>query len=152
MNEKSNQQQDVEIIGWREWVSLPKLGIPHIKAKVDTGARTSALHAFKLNPYKEKGRQRIKFSIHPLQKDMETVIDCDTEVADIRWITDSGGHREKRYVIQTPITIGTKEYDIEITLTNRDTMQFRMLLGRNGIKPHFIVNPAISYAIGKLKK
>lgn len=139
------------IIGWREWVSLPELGIDKIKVKADTGARTSALHAFKLEPFNEKNNQKIRFYIHPLQHNKKKIIQCVTNIADIRWVTDSGGHREKRYVIRTLLVIGQFKKKIEITLTNRDTMQFRMLLGRTAMKHHFIVNPSFSYITGKLK-
>ncbi|MDR3491099.1 MAG: ATP-dependent zinc protease [Gammaproteobacteria bacterium] len=132
-------------IGWREWVSLPELGIDKIKAKVDTGARTSALHAFALRPFKEGGQNRVQFDIHPLQHDTSKIITCEAEVIDLRWVTDSGGHREERYVIRTPLIIGGTSWPIEITLTERDTMLFRMLLGRSAIRKHFMVNPARSF-------
>lgn len=134
-----------QIIGWREWVTLPELGIPRLKAKIDTGARTSAIHAFKLEPYRKAGKRKIKFLIHPVQHDNKTIIECDSVVSDIRWVTDSGGHREKRYVIVTTLLLANFSHDIEVTLTNRDTMRFRMLIGRSGLKPYFIVNPARSF-------
>ena len=115
------------IIGWREWVSLPALGIAKIKAKVDTGARTSALHAFSLNPFKENGKDKIRFDIHPLQHNTENVITCVADVVDKRFVSDSGGHMEERYVIETPITIAGQTWSIEITLTERENMLFRML-------------------------
>lgn len=149
---KKINNDELTIIGWREWVALPELGITRIKAKVDTGARTSALHAFKLNPYKDKGVQKIRFSIHPIQHNQVTAIDCDAVVTDSRWVTDSGGHREKRYVIQTPCVFGQTTHDIELTLTNRDSMLFRMLLGRTGLKNHFVVHPAASFLLQKETK
>lgn len=137
--------KNLTIIGWREWISLPELNIPIIKAKIDTGARTSCLHAFKLRAKTKKGKKIIEFSIHPNQHDNETVITNSAEVFDTRFVTDSGGHRTKRYVIKTPVVIGEHVKDIEITLINRDTMQFRMLLGRTALRNHFIVNPALSF-------
>lgn len=135
----------LDTIGWREWLSLPELGIHKIKAKVDTGARTSALHAFALRPFKEGQRDRIQFDIHPLQHNQEVVITCTADIIDKRWVTDSGGHREERHVISTPVVLGNKTWPIEITLTERDTMLFRMLLGRSAIRSQFIVNPARSF-------
>ena len=139
-------------LGWREWVNLPQLGIPQIKAKVDTGARTSALHAFELRPYTEGGRDRIEFRIHPLQKDIDTVVVCNADIHDTRTVTDSGGHKEERYVIETALCIGKFSWPIEVTLTSRDDMLFRMLLGRTAIKKIARVDPARSYLIGKKKR
>ncbi|VVC74867.1 hypothetical protein AQUSIP_01410 [Aquicella siphonis] len=140
------------VIGWREWVSLPELGISRIKAKIDTGARTSALHAFSLNPFTENGKNRISFEIHPLQHDTENIVTCVADVVDKRMVTDSGGHGEERYVIQTPITIAGQTWQIEITLTERENMLFRMLLGRSALRKHFIVNPARSFVTTKAHK
>jgi hypothetical protein len=139
------------IIGWREWVALPELGIDKIKAKVDTGARTSALHAFSLRPFKENGKDRISFDIHPLQHNTEKVTTCVADIIDLRWVTDSGGHREERFVIRTPVILGKYHGSIEITLTERDSMLFRMLLGRSAIRSNFIVNPAKSFMMKKQK-
>lgn len=138
-----------QIVGWREWVLLPDLGLPQIKAKVDTGARTSTLHAFKVKGYVKKGLKRVRFSVHPFQKDNDTVVECDAPVADHRFVTDSGGHKEKRYVIVTTLQIGDQSWEIEMTLTNRDTMQFRMLLGRTAMRKRLMVDPGTSYRIGK---
>lgn len=140
------------IIGWREWVGLPELGIDRIKAKVDTGARTSALHAFSLHPFMENGQNRIRFEIHPLQHDTNKVVTCVADVVDKRFVTDSGGHKEERHVIMTPITIAGQTWSIEITLTERETMLFRMLLGRNALRRRFIVNPARSFVTTRVHK
>jgi len=133
------------MVGWREWVSLPELGINRIKAKIDTGAKTSALHAFDVK-LKTEGNKRIAvFKIHPHQDDLDTVINCTAEVFDERTVTDSGGHKEKRLVILTPIKICNKTIKCEVTLTDRDTMMFRMLVGRTTLNPYFTVDPQESY-------
>lgn len=134
-------------VGWREWVSLPELNIVRIKAKVDSGARTSALHAFALRPFKQNEKHYIRFKIHPIQRKTDTTVECVAEVEDIRWVTDSGGHRERRYVIKTMLMVGKETWPIEITLTNRDTMHFRMLLGRTAMKHRVVVNPALSFQL-----
>jgi len=142
---------DPIILGWREWVGLPELGIIQIKAKVDTGARTSALHAFKVTPFTENGIEQVEFHLHPRQHDLDTVQVCRAPVVDQRTVTDSGGHKEERWVIATSITIGPHSWPIEMTLTSRDEMLFRMLLGRSAIKKLALVNPARSYLVGKRK-
>lgn len=138
-------------IGWREWVSLPDLGLPAIKAKVDTGARTSALHAFLIEPYREDSVDMLRFLIHPVQRNQEFAVECRCPILDQRDVTDSGGHREKRYVIQSDVVIGDNRWPIEMTLTNRDTMAFRMLLGRRAMEQRFLVDSGASYINGKLR-
>jgi hypothetical protein len=139
------------VLGWREWVSLPELGIDKIKAKVDTGARTSALHAFDVKVKETNGKRIVEFKMHPLQKNSDYYVECRADIVDERDVTDSGGHQERRLVIQTPLKIGEMQFPIEMTLTDRDTMKFRMLLGRTALKPHFIVDPARSYRTRKTK-
>jgi hypothetical protein len=144
------KESGVTSIGWREWVALPDLGLPAIKAKIDTGARTSALHAFLIEPYQEAGIDMLRFLIHPIQRNQEFQVECHCPVFDVREVTDSGGHREMRYVVQSNVTIGNGNWPIELTLTNRDTMSFRMLLGRKAMEERFVVNPGASYINGKL--
>lgn len=137
------------LLGWREWLSLPGLNIPAVKAKIDTGARTSALHAFRLETYKENNLHRVRFDIHPLQRRTDIALTCHAEIVDYRRVSDSGGHREMRYVINTPVSISNNIWNIEITLTDRDTMQFRMLLGRTGMEGNVLIDPEASYLTGR---
>lgn len=141
--------KNLMVVGWREWVALPELGIANIKAKIDTGARTSALHAFALQPFKENNKNRIRFDIHPLQHDTAKVVTCLADLVDQRVVTDSGGHAEERYVIQTTLVLGGRRQIIEITLTERDSMLFRMLLGRSALRRYCNVNPARSFLTKK---
>ncbi len=141
--------KELAIIGWREWVALPELGISHLKAKVDTGARTSSLHAYYVEPYEQDGIQMVRFGIHPIQRDDSLVMECCAPLKDTRMVTDSGGHREERYVIETLVRLGDLEWRIEMTLANRDTMLFRMLLGRRAIRRRLLVNPGRSFLKGK---
>jgi hypothetical protein len=135
-------------IGWREWTSLPDLGITAVKAKVDTGARTSSLHAFFVEPFTEDGQKKVRLRIHPLQKRTDIELTCVADVIDQRLVSDSGGHREMRYVIRSKIIIGSSEIEAEITLTDRDTMHFRMLLGRTALADTFLVDSKLSYIAG----
>jgi len=138
------------VVGWREWLSLPELGVETIKAKVDTGARTSAIHAFSVESFYKEDVLWVRFGMHPKQDDTITEIWCEAKVLDERNITDSGGHTEQRYVIETAVTLGHTTWTIEATLTNRDTMLFRMLLGRTAMSAgNIIVNPALSYLAGQ---
>ena len=145
----TKKNSDKTVIGWREWGSLPDLGIPALKLKIDTGARTSALHAFRLETFSEDGKRKVRFAIHPLQRRKDLEITSIAEVVDERVVTDSGGHREKRIVIKTPLLIGGESWDVEFTLTDRDTMRFRALLGRTAMEGRFIVDPEKSYLTGR---
>lgn len=140
----------MSLLGWREWVDLPELGLASIKAKVDTGARTSCLHAFELDPFEQDGQAWIRFKVHPVQKDDGLVVQCEVPICDQRAVTDSGGHTEQRYVICTRLRIGGWDQPVEMTLTSRDNMRFRMLIGRTTLKAGgFLVNPGLSYQSGR---
>lgn len=135
-------------IGWREWVALPELGISSIKAKVDTGARTSSLHTAEVEPFTSDGRERVRFRVHPLQETTSVEIVCEADVVDFRRITNSGGQAEERYVIRTPIRVGSEIWPIEISLSNRETMTFRMLLGRTALRGHLLIDAGRSHLTG----
>lgn len=137
------------MLGWREWVALPELKLAKIKAKIDTGARSSALHAFAIEPYRKGGQRWVMFAIHPLQKNCDVSIECHAEVKDRRMVMDSGGHKQRRYVIETQLLLGQSVIRSEMTLTDRDSMRFRMLLGRTAMDTRFIVDPSASYLQGQ---
>ena len=140
------------VIGWREWVGLPDLGVDRIKAKIDTGARTSAIHAFEICPFERDGERHVSFSLHPVQHRRNPAVDCEARVVDERTVTSSNGEREQRYVIETLIKLGEEAWPIEMTLTNRDEMGFRMLLGRRAVRRRFVVDPGGSFKLsGKPK-
>ena len=133
------------LLGWREWLALPELGIHRIKAKIDTGARTSALHTFGVEPYEREGVLHVRFWVHPLQRVDSVEICCEARVLDRRTVRDSGGHEEERYVIRTRVQVAQACWPIEVTLTDRDSMGFRMLLGRTAIRRRYLVDPGKSY-------
>ena len=138
------------LIGWREWVEFPELGIKQIKAKIDTGARTSALHAFNIETFKTvRGKNKIRFQIHPIQRNNNYILHCEADMLDKRYVKNSGGDIEYRYIITTTLNMGYKSWLIELTLTNRDAMGFRLLLGRTAINKEFLINPHRSFLIKK---
>jgi len=129
---KGNNLSDIEV-GWEEWVGLNDLGLPALKAKVDTGARTSALHAFTVQPFGTAAKPRVRFGIHPIPERPDIEVYCSAVVVDRREVTSSNGQKELRYVIETPIRIGNEVWPIQITLANRENMSYRMLLGRQAL-------------------
>ncbi|MBD1577818.1 ATP-dependent zinc protease [Vibrio sp. S11_S32] len=138
---------DKIIVGWREMLCLPDLGIDLIKAKIDTGARSSCLHTFKLETFERDNELWVRFWVHPLQNNDEYVKECEAKVLDQRTVKDSGGHQEQRYVIETTLRFNHQDWPIEMTLTNRENMLFRMLLGRTAMQNKIIVDPSASFLI-----
>ncbi len=136
------------VIGWREWVALPDLGVRWIKAKVDTGARSSAVHAFGVQPLRRRRSDWVRFGLHPLQRDAREII-CEATLLDRRRVRNSGGQTEERFVIETTIEMLGDRWPIELTLTSRDAMGFRMLLGRQAVRRRFRIDPGRSYVGGR---
>ena len=154
-NKSKNKVRDLiqpnKTIGWREFVSFPQLEIERIKAKIDTGARSSALHAFNIEERSQEGKQIITFQVHPRQRDRQTTITAQAELLEYRQIRNSGGKAQLRPVIKTNIQVGTEVWEIELSLTNRDVMGFRMLLGRQGVRNKFLVDPGKSFLLSSRK-
>ena len=134
-----------KLVGWREWVTLPELGGPRMKAKVDTGARSSALHAFDLEVFEREGRSVVRFAVHPFQRSARGERVVEHELHDWRWVRSSTGHRTLRPVIVTEVELAGDRWPIELTLVGRDNMGFRMLLGRSAIRRRFLIDPGRSY-------
>lgn len=141
--------QNKVILGSEEWCSFPELGIPTIKARVDSGAKTSAMHALNIAPFIKNDANWVKFDINPIQNNIKTVIHCEAALVDKRIVKSSSGFREHRYVIQTSLKIGDAKWPIEMTLTNRDSMGFRMLLGREAMSGRVLVDPEQKYLLGQ---
>ncbi len=137
------------ILGSEEWASFPELGIPTIKARVDSGAKTSALHAVNITPFLKDGENWIKFDINPIQNNVKTIIHCEALIVDKRVVKSSSGYREQRFVIKTDLKLGDEIWPIEVTLTNRDSMGFRMLLGREAMSGRILVDPEQKYLLGQ---
>ncbi|MGJ8673362.1 30S ribosomal protein S6--L-glutamate ligase [Rubritalea sp.] len=140
------------IVGCAEWLSLPSLHVPAIKARVDSGAKTSSLHAFNIQGFKRNGESWVHFEVHPIQKNRKTTIRCEAKVADRRIVKSSNGEREKRHVILTTMELAGKTSTIEVTLTNRDNMGYRMLLGREAMQGRILVDPSEELCHGELSK
>ena len=138
------------ILGWEEWVALPELGLPAIKAKVDTGARTSALHASYVEPFGPARARKLRFGVHPVPNRTDIEIECTARLVDRRMVRSSNGEREQRYVIETRMRIANREWPIEVTLANRNMMSYRMLLGRQAIAAGVLVDPSSSFLQPKL--
>ncbi len=133
-----------QIIGGEEWISLPQLGLPAIKVRADSGAKTSAIHAFNIQPYQQDGEEWVQFDIHPLQDNRVVTKRCKARLIDRREVKSSMGHKQQRFVIMTTLRIGEQEWPIEVTLTNRDAMGYRMLLGRQAMTGRLVVDPSLS--------
>jgi hypothetical protein len=136
-------------IGWREWVGLPDLSIRSIKAKIDTGARSSCLHAFDIEPFVRDGQQWVRFDVHPIQRNDRLVKRCEAVVFDRRHVRSSNGLTSERFVIQTTLMVVGQPVPIELTLANRDAMGFRMLIGREAMRGRFLVDSGRSYFGGR---
>ena len=142
------QSQPRPVIGWREWVRLPGLGIDAIKAKVDTGARSSSLHAYDIERFRRKGVRMVRFRVHPIQRDFRTTVHAEARLVDLRKVRSSSGAVSLRPVIVTAVELAGERWDIEVTLTRRDAMGFRMLLGRQAIRGRLAVDAGRSFVGG----
>lgn len=140
------------IIGWREWLSLPDLGIPRIKAKIDTGARSSSLHAYEIERFEQHGSSLVRFKVHPVQRRDSVTVVCVAEVHDVRSVRSSSGEATDRIVIQTPVRWMGESWTVDLTLADRSEMGFRMLVGREALRGRMLVDPGRSYFGGRPKK
>jgi len=145
MKKKSHKEK--LIVGWKEWAQLPELSVEMIKVKIDTGAKTSALHAFDLSTATYMGGECVQFDVHPIQDNDQITHTCICPIVDYRWITSSTGHRQKRFIIHTTLKIGEFSSLIELSLANRDEMGFRMLVGRNALKGNILVDPCHAFLL-----
>lgn len=145
----SGKPSSKPVIGWREWIGLPDLGISRIKVKVDTGARSSSVHASEVEFFSRRGVRWVRFSVHPIQRDFHTTVYAEAELLDRRAVRNSGGSSEHRVTILTPMRFLDEEWPIELTLTSRDAMGFRMLLGRQAVRNRFVVDPGRSFVAGR---
>lgn len=145
----NNSKLPQKPIGWREWVALPVLGVAGVKAKIDTGARSSSLHAFDIEEFQRDERNWVRFQLHPIQKNIVETVSAEAEILEYRRIRSSSGHSETRPVIVTTVYWSEQEWPVELTLTCRDDMGFRMLLGREAIRGRFVVDAGQSWFGGK---
>jgi hypothetical protein len=139
----------LSILGWREYVGLPEIGIDRIKVKIDTGARTSALHAINIVYVSRHGATWVHFDVHPRQRNTKRLVHCEAPLVEERLVSDSGGRRTLRPVIETAVVLAGRRIAVEITLVSRDTMGFRMLIGRQALRGRFLVDPGSSYRFGR---
>ncbi len=150
---KAKLKRAKTVIGWKEWCALPDLGLPAVRAKIDTGARTSALHAYDIEIVKKKNKYFVRFKVHPLAKSNKLVRTCEAPYVGNRIVISSNGKRQLRPVILTTIHMDGATFETELTLTSRHEMNFRMLLGRKALRAgRFVINPAKSFLLGKIKK
>lgn len=137
------------LVGWREWVSLPQLGITSVKAKIDTGARSSAIHASNIKRFRRNGQSMVRFEVCPTQHSRAGMVTVEAPLIEMRSVRSSNGKSQVRPVIRTPVILGNRQWELELTLTNRDAMGFRMLLGRQALRKRFLIDPGRSYLQGK---
>jgi ribosomal protein S6--L-glutamate ligase len=133
------------ILGWQEWIALPELGLHALKAKIDTGAKTSALHTHMIEPFGTLKRPMVRFTVRPDPQRTDLEIEAAARVIDRREVMSSNGERQLRFVIETSMQMGAHTWPIEVTLTNRERMSYRMLLGRQAIRPNVLVDPDASF-------
>ena len=152
MNKSSRRRTPQSVLGWREWVSLDGWAVPHLKAKVDTGARTSSLHAFDLDYFERDGADWVRFEVHPWQRSASDAVPVEAPIVELRKIKSSTGDVQRRPVVLAAVSIAGERHEIEVTLTNRDEMGFRMLLGRQALRGRFLVDPGSSYRGGRPPK
>jgi hypothetical protein len=150
--QSSADDTDPVIVGWREWVALPQAGVEWVKAKVDTGARSSAIHAFDLEVHEVDGQEWVRFSIHPWQRSDEDHVELSLPVLDMREVRSSNGQVEKRYAVAMDVTLAGRTITTVMTLSNRDEMGFRMLIGREALERGFLVDSSVSYAGGRPRR
>ena len=146
MTERSHSNT---LAGWREWVQLPDIGVPWIKAKLDTGARTSSIHAYKIQPFENDGAEWVRFRVRPWQKSTDDEVTVECPVHDRRRVRSSSGHVEERFVVKMKIELVGRAVTVEVTLTNRDQMGFRMLVGRQALRRGFVVDSSSSFVGGR---
>lgn len=137
------------LVGWREWGALPDLGLPTLQIKMDTGARTTALHAVDIEPFDEDGQPRVRFVVQPFTKRPEVRVACVADVVDRRVVTDTGGRSERRIFIRTTLALGGQTWPIEVNLTNRKGRRYRMLLGRTAMEGRLHIDAGRSYVLGR---
>lgn len=138
------------IVGWKEWCALPELDLPAIKAKMDTGATTSAIHALQITPVRKSGQDWVKFTVYPFKENKQIYRECLLPIVDRRQVVSSDGGKEWRYVVQTALSLSSYTGSIELTLTNRAPMRFPMLLGREALQQFALVDSGKMYNQGKL--
>ncbi|MBM3545011.1 MAG: ATP-dependent zinc protease [Alphaproteobacteria bacterium] len=136
-------------VGWREWAGLPDLGVGAIKAKIDTGARTSALHAYRIEPFRRAGALWLRFELNPIQRSHAMQVRCEAPAVGERTVRNTGGGIERRFIISTLLKLGEAAWTIELALTNRDHMGFRMLLGRTALEGRVLIEPGRSFLLGR---
>lgn len=152
-SDNTNEHENgLPVIGWREWVGLPDLGIPAVKVKVDTGARSSSLHAMNVVEFDKEDEKWVRFAVQPVQRDDDVVVETEARVLEYRTVRSSSGRAERRPVIQTKIKLLDMVWPVELTLSNRRKMGFRMLLGREAFRKRFLIDAGASFFGGKPKR